>query len=113
MDATGRPVKTEESPALFLVSLNNQTEWFLTSIQIRLYKETEKNSRTYIGTPLAFIIEKNKYDEVRTISPMSSAHFYFNIGPFLSWESQVKGYKTEYVFEPYKWRIEAANGYKK
>ena len=129
VDATGWPVKKAESPTIFLVSLNNQTDWFLTSIKISLYKETsegvksgvkyhyvdsaEENSRTYLGTPLSFLIEKGKYDKVRAIPPMSSAHFYFNIGPFLSCEKQGKGYKAKYVFESYKWRIVAANGYKK
>jgi len=123
VDATGRPVKTAESPALFLVSLNNQTEWFLTSIEISLYKETSEevksrvnfrplDSRTYLGTPLTFLIEKGTFDKVSAISPKSSGKFYFNIGQFLSWERQREGYKTEYVFESYKWRIVAANGYK-
>lgn len=124
VDATGWPVKIAESPALFLVSLNNQTEWFLTSIEISLYKETPEkskndvnfhyfDSRTYLGTPLAFLIEKGKYDNVSAIYPMSSGKFYFNIGPFLSCEKQEEGYKAKYVFESYKWRIVAANGYKK
>jgi len=124
VDATGRPVKTAESPSLFLVSLNNQTEWFLTSIEISLYKETSEevksrfnfrplDRRTYLGTPLAFLIEKGKYDKVSAISPKSSGKFYFNIGPFLSCERQGEGYKAKYVFESYKWRILAANGYKK
>jgi len=131
MDKTGGPVKTTESPALFLVSLNNQTEWFLTSIEVRFYKykETseevkskynfrpidlsEENSRIYLGTPLSFLIEKGEYDKVSAISPKSSGKFYFNIGHFLSWEKQREGYKTEYVFEPYYWILVAANGYKR
>ncbi len=116
MDATGCPTKTSETPAIFIVNLNNQTDWFLTSIEICLKNKTSGISRIYLGNPFAFVIEKSQYDKVSAIAPKNSGHFLFNIGTLLSWKEKLKDgskYMTEYVFEPYEWSIVKANGYKR
>lgn len=116
MDATGGPKKTYETPTIFVVNLNNQTNWFLTSIEIKITNTNSGSSRNYIGNPFAFIVERNKYDKITALSPKSSGHFIFSIGTILSFKEQHKNsssYLKEYVFEPYTWSIVKANGYKK
>ena len=110
------PNKTYETPAIFVVNLNNQIDWFLTSIEIKITNTNSGNSRNYIGDPFAFIVEKNQYDKITALSPKTSGHFIFSIGTILPFKEKTKNsssYLKEYVFEPYTWSIIKANGYKK
>jgi hypothetical protein len=106
------------------VSLDNQTDWFITSIEIQLTNKgpwivngevvagEAYEFRNYLGNPPpSYVMEKKKY-EVCPISPKSSGEFIFNIGSFLSSNRQVEEKLTENTYEPFEWSIVGANGYK-
>jgi hypothetical protein len=84
VDATGGPKKTESTPPLFTVMLNNQSDWHITALEIAVTKKQSGIRRSYMGDPVAYIVDKGKYDTVSAIGPKSAGYFFFQIGPMLS-----------------------------
>ena len=116
MDARGSPRRTASMPPVFFVTLNNQSDWHITSLEIRITSKSSGDWRSYVGDPIAYRVHTGEYDAVGAIKPKSAGYFLFQICPNFSWQEMPKkgtSWEKEYVFEPYEWMIVRALGYRR